>query len=351
MYASGDAKRVIRSADLQALGREIVPPPLRADRASEHTRVTSRLRIATAVASQLRCREELLLAERRGARAGWARIDTGRVVHVEPLGDAILALEPRVIVAVLDPKRNAADSLPLEGARRLEKQMRGEPEMRTELLTYYGFADRQPLGAIKPLRPHVRLALHVAADATFAPYACGIHNASRFRQATLRIDVLSVSRAIWIWATAHRGLARSLHASRLSENGSVIAFPSFVDAYERALRYQLEIGVPTEDLGTKIEAAAAELGSIATDAIVYSSDPGRTGDGNVALHALRYLVDSHPDWLPDELETSAEDRFAIGAADLVTQALSGVRSPAETADMLDEIAAELRLVQRERGGS
>jgi hypothetical protein len=337
---------VVRSAEFQALGPDVVPPMFVAHRARQHTRVTARLRIATLVADQLRGAADLLEIERRGPHPGKVRIDMGKLHFLEPLGDVVLDTPPQELLARLDPLR--PNDVVLEGAAKLDRHLRGEDEMRQALLSAYGYDDLRFTHGGVPLRAHVRLAICLAADATFTPYACGIKAACEFRQATLRVDLRSVSRAIWAWATASRGLSRALFAARLDGHGVIAGFPAFESAYRRALHYQLDTGLEDEEQDRRITGASSTLADLATEGLVYAGEPGRTGDGNISHQISSYLVAEHPEWVPDELAADPEEAFAVGAADLVSEALAGLRSAEETADMLDTIAAELRQAQRQR---
>lgn len=345
---------MVRSSFFQRLGADVVPEALRATSGNEHTSVTARLRLASLAASQLRSGEELLERERRGRHAGKAAIrfvERGQVVFVEALGDLVRATDVDDVLAVLDPVPDSKRGRGLEAAGRLERQLRGEDATRRRLLHAYGYDDARFTGRRLPLRGHVRLALCLAADATFTPYAAGHREAAILRPATLRTDLDAASRTIWAWARTHRALARALYAARLDAERVAVAFPAFTAAFDRMLRHQLETSIPHPDLDSRIRSVSRELGRIATEGIVRSGEIGRSGDGNITQQVLRHLVANEPSWIPDEVASDAEEEFAKGAAQLLSEALAGLRPLDETASILERIASELRDIRKQRDES
>lgn len=82
-----------------------------------------------------------------------------------------------------------------------------------------------------------------------------------------------------------------------------------------------------------------------------SGEIGRSGDGNITQQVLRHLVANEPSWIPDEVASDAEEEFAKGAAQLLSEALAGLRPLDETASILERIASELRDIRKQRDES
>jgi hypothetical protein len=334
----------MRSRRFQELGDSAVPEALRANSQPEATRVTARLRTAGGIVSQLRCSDELLAHERvgdaRGRGAGKASVQTeGRsAIYLSVLGDDVLAADAEEVLAVLDAREG------LYGATVVEKRLNEDHDK--QLKRVYGYDDDATWRGTthkerkaRPFRLHVRVALCLASDYSFAPFARGLHLGAQSVAATLRLDVRTASRVIWAWATDHRALARALGVARTTAGGDVVAFPAFVVAYEHVLRAHLDRDVGAIESDATIASAAQELGRQATAGVIEGWIPGGTGDQVITAPATRYLTVAYPTWMPDEILEDAEEAFARGASQLVRETVIGERSPEQTVRALDALGA------------
>jgi hypothetical protein len=305
--------------------------------------VNARLGVGASIASQLRCRHELLTAERNGDGDPLAKgkIRIGRRL-VSPLGDEVLGAEPDQVLHLL------ADHRVVE-LQNVEKRMSDkgwkEAEGRPGLRSLYGYTagweGLVPAGS-PPLRvASLRIGLCLAADATFAPYAAGLMRAMAARPAALRADVLSVALAIWSWAMDHAALAYALSVARTDLEGAIHGFPSFSRLVRRVLSEHLETSTNPE-IADALDAASGALAEVATAGIGEIRISGASYEGSVGKPMLAVLAETHPDWLPEEIDEDAEEVFARGAAPLVLEGLIGLRDAEDVAADLESLALAMR---------
>lgn len=329
---------MVERRDFEKLGKISDVIPVALDTATQTSwTVNTRLKRATAITRQLRCRHELLLEERPEANDGPARMKIDGI-PVEPLGDDVLRAEPTEVLDILHHR--------LHSYAAVDKRMddKGWSKLRS-IYGYDGESWTQRSHSLGPPRRDLRVAICLAADAAFAPFAFGVLEAIALRQATLRIDVHSISTAIWAWANDYPALARSLWVSRLAQSGEAIDFPAFTSLYGRVLRDHQETGFDEPGRTEEIAAVANTLGQRATASLESAGGVGRTS-ARITIPVIEALARTHPQWIPDEPEEDAEEVFARGASQLLIETLTGRRDAESTVAALEALGQAVGTAKR-----
>jgi hypothetical protein len=332
--------RIIVCVDSKAFSTlgDVVPEALGQAEQSART-VTARLKAANAIARQLRCRHELLAEERVGLdgphSAFMMKID-GEITR--SLGDEVLEAEQDDVLRLLADR--------LREHRPLSKRIQ---ESWQQLRSIYGYDSpewtERPNDRRLARRVVARIAVCLATDATFAPYARGLLNASVSRQASLRVDLRSAARTIWAWASDYPALARCLAVARTGiDHETVTAFPALSALFHRVLSDHLPTGAAVPNRGTEIREVADTAGALATRDVALVAIPGRTSS-NISSPLIHFVAVAHPDWMTDDQEEDAEEVFARGAAPLVFEGLIQQRRSAEIVEALDALSRAMQSVE------
>lgn len=322
--------------------------------------ITARRVTAEAIISQLRTRDELL-GEERATGLATLRLEAGRREHAPPLGDEVLLTDPARILAVLGDERGlrvirrvAWDAERIPGAPTTrgtsslhERLARLSPDQRRRLLRcVYGYDRAEWDGgpgserlARRGDRLTARIAVCLAADLAFAPYAAGLMRAIAERPATLAIGLRSTCHLIWAWASEeHRALARALAIARRVtsrppvDDDAVMPFEPFTTVFSRVLaRYTTD--------AINVARVAGLLSSLALRQLPRVED-GRFADRNLGGPARELIQRECPHWLglTDEV---AEESFARGAAPILIEVIRGHRRPHEALRPLEALGTEL----------
>lgn len=327
------------AAPFWSLIGDVVPAALGPLEQSSWT-VTARLKAATAIARQLRCVYQLLIAEREGPAGlgSEGRMLIGDVL-ASPLGDAVLRAPADQVLRLLADHLVEYDAF----SRRLSsKNWKPLPRL-------YGYASDEwaPTHDVATARRvGVRLAVCVTCDAMFAPYARGLFDAIDLRHANLRVDLQSLCAAIWSWAnTDYPALAYALTVARTDPVGNTMEFPFFTVLFRRLLSRHVESALDTEDQVDVVTDMAVELSRTVMTGIEAACVPGKTASRHLFAPVIGVLADAHPDWLPDERELEAEEEFARGAAPLIFEAVVGRRAGREVSHSLDALSRAMNDVR------